>query len=153
MTARRQEQGAVLVVGLIMLVLLTMVLVGTYVYSTGNSRAVGNQQFRQEALAAANQAIERIISSPFTDAPAAEEITVDLNGDGVFEYRVAVDAPTCITVIPITQASASPSSVTLGAAFAPTQTSFVLTEWNIHATARDASGSGAVVEVNQGIRT
>ena len=44
------------------------------------------------------------------NAPAAEQINVDINGDGVNEYVVAVDQPTCITATPIVQASAAPSS-------------------------------------------
>jgi Tfp pilus assembly protein PilX len=150
---RQREQGAVLVVGLVMLVLITIVLVGAYVYSSSNSRAVGNQQFRAEGLAAANQAIERVISSPFTDAPVAQELLVDINSDGTNDYRVNVDAPTCVTSTPLSTAASAPSSVTLGGNFQASVGAFTLTEWNLHATARDmGAGSGATVEVNQGVR-
>lgn len=150
---RSRQKGAVLVVGLIMLVLITIVLVSAFVYSSSNSRAVGNQQFRSEGLAAANYALERVISSPFTDAPAAQEVLLDINGDGTNEYRVNVDTPTCVTSTPLSQTVNAPSSVTLGGTFQTSTGAFVLTEWNLHATARDINANfGVSVEVNQGVR-
>ena len=80
MSARRpvRQRGAVLVVSMIMLLLITLMLVTALNLGTTNFRATSNLQFRSEALAAANKAIEQVMSTPFTAAPAAEDIEVDL---------------------------------------------------------------------------
>ena len=79
---RRAQRGATLIVGLIMLVLLTLVATSAFMLSTGNLKAVGNMQFRNEATAAANMAIEQMISSAFTNAPTGETIPVDIDNNG-----------------------------------------------------------------------
>src|SRR5688572_26041587 len=90
-----RQRGATLVVGLIMLVLITLLVTSAFTLSNTNSKSVGNMQIRNEAVAAANKAIEQVVSSPFTAAPAAEAIDVDLNNDGTTDYTVAFAAPTC----------------------------------------------------------
>lgn len=87
---RRPERGAALVVGMIMLVLITLMLITALNLATTNFRAVGNMQFRDEAVAAANEAIGQIISSAFTAAPAAETVNVDIDSDGATDYVVEV---------------------------------------------------------------
>jgi hypothetical protein len=47
-------------------------------------------QFRDEAIAAANKALDQVMSTPFTVTPAAEEVFVDLDDDGKFDYRVNI---------------------------------------------------------------
>ena len=75
-TGLRHERGAALVVGLIMLVLITLMLLAALNVGTANFRAVSNMQYREEAISAANRAIEQVISSPFAlDPPAAAEIS------------------------------------------------------------------------------
>ena len=76
-----RQRGAALVVGMIMLVLITLMLVTALNLGTTNFRAMTNMQFRSEAIAAANKAIEQVISSPFTAAPTAEAINVDIDND------------------------------------------------------------------------
>ncbi|HEX7971112.1 MAG TPA: hypothetical protein VF501_02685, partial [Thiobacillus sp.] len=107
----RAQRGATLVVGLIMLVLITLMVTAAFMISTGNLRAVGNMQYRNEAIAAGNRAVEQVLSSPFTNAPAAEQIFVDINNDGVPDYRADIATPTCIRAS-VAQ-SASPSSLSL----------------------------------------
>jgi Tfp pilus assembly protein PilX len=53
-----RQGGAALVIGLIMLVLITLMLLAALNLGTTNFRAVSNMQFREEAIAAANQAID-----------------------------------------------------------------------------------------------
>ena len=65
-----RNRGAALVVGLIMLVLITLMLITALNLGTINFRSVSNMQFREEAIAAANQAIDQVIGSPFVDDPA-----------------------------------------------------------------------------------
>lgn len=92
----RAQQGVALIVGLIMLLLLTLVVGSAFTLSGTNLKAVGNMQLRNEAIAAANVAIEQKVSSNLTVAPTAEPIEVDINGDGAVDYEVDVE-PTCVS--------------------------------------------------------
>lgn len=92
----RAQQGVALIVGLIMLLLLTLVVGSAFTLSGTNLKAVGNMQLRNEAIAAANVAIEQKVSSNLTVAPTTEPIEVDINGDGAVDYEVDVE-PTCVS--------------------------------------------------------
>ena len=141
------QRGATLIVGLIMLVLITLVVVNAFTLSSSNLKSVGNMQVREEAIAAANQAIETLISSNFTNALGAQNFSVDINKDGSNDYTVAVAIPTCIGAL---QASVSaPSGAEIGGSLSSGAT--WTTEWDIAATVTDTA-SGAFVEVHQGVR-
>ena len=94
------EKGAALIVGLIMLVLITLMLITALNLGTTNFRAVANMQYRAEAVAAANKAIEQVMSTPFTAAPAAETVNVDIDNDADTDYEVQVAVPECIYASP-----------------------------------------------------
>jgi Tfp pilus assembly protein PilV len=147
----RRERGAALIVGLIMLVLITVMVTSSYSLSASNLKAVGNTQFRSEAVAAANQAIEEIVSSPFTDAPAGEQIDVDLNSDGNTDYHVQFATPACVGASQVGSTAIPPSSSSLGTAFSAPPPDYE-TVWDLDATVSDASNSGATVEIHQGVR-
>ena len=149
--ARRAERGAALIVSLIMLTLITMMLASAFTLATTNSKSVINTQIRNEGIAAANAAIEQVVSSPFTDAPTAESINIDINNDGVIDYTVSFAAPKCVSATTITPASLPISSLSLGSSFASTSTSYYQTVWDLDATVTD-SASGASVHLHQGIR-
>jgi hypothetical protein len=145
----RAQRGVTLIVGLIMLVLLTLVVTSAFTLSTGNLRAIGNMQFRNEAIAAANKAIEQVLGTPFTNDPAAaaESIDVDIDNDGGTDYVVIIAEPVCIRA---TVASPSaPSSLSLGAGMS-TASSWN-TIWDVVAGVND-TGSGASVQIRQGVR-
>ena len=55
----RREGGVTLIIGLILLALLTLIVINSFKLASSNLRATGNLQFRDEALAAAGNAIER----------------------------------------------------------------------------------------------
>ena len=145
----RAQRGVTLVVGLIMLVLITLVVSTAFMLSTTNLRSVGNMQFRDEAIAAANQAIELVLSSPFTTDPAAAEqtINVDIDQDSNTDndYVVSIATPICIRAVQ-EASTAAPSSLTF---IAPA--SNYRTVWDIDATVTDAA-SGASVRVRQAVR-
>jgi Tfp pilus assembly protein PilX len=142
------EKGAALIVGLIMLVLITLMLITALNLGTTNFRAVSNMQFRSEAVAAANVAIEQVISTPFTAAPAAESINVDIDNDTDTDYVVAVAVPECIYAA---QASGSdPSSLSLPVSMSASST--WNTVWDVDATATDDDNLGAVARVRAGVR-
>jgi hypothetical protein len=146
------QRGATLVVGLIMLVLITLLVTSAFMLSSSNLRSVGNMQNRNEAIAAANKAIEQVVSSPFTDAPAAEAIDVDIDNDNTTDYVVNFAAPTCVSASLLPGAAAPPSSITLGPAFSPASTAFYESVWDLDANVVDSNDSGASVRVRQGVR-
>lgn len=146
------QKGATLAVGLIMLVLITVLVTNAFNLSTTSLVAVGNMQFRDEAIAGANKAIEQVLSSPFTDSPAGQAIDVDIDNDDRPDYEVVFSAPTCISDTEIVISGAAPSSVTLGSSFAVAGSTFHQTLWDLSASVTDAEGSGASVQVHQGVR-
>ncbi len=146
-TAR--QRGITLVVGLVMLVVTTLIVITGYRMSQTNLLAVGNSQFRDEALAAANLAIEQVLSSPFTASPTAESIDVDINYDDTADYTVAISAPACNRRTEISSSAAGyGSSVTLGL---PSGVTNYNTAWEIDAQVTDLT-TGASVQVKSGIR-
>lgn len=141
------QRGATLVVGLIMLVLITLVVTSAFLLSTGNLRAVGNMQFRNEAIAAANRAIELKIGSNFAVPTPENALPVDLTGDGQADYFVDIATPTCIRATVASPTAAS--SLSLGAAM--TTSSNWNTIWDIDAVVNDAK-TGAAIRIRQGVR-
>lgn len=148
-TVPRPQVGAALVVGLIMLTLITLMLIAALNIGTANFRAVSNMQFREEAIGAANRAIEQVISSNFTAAPAAETVNVDIDDDGTVDYRVRIAVPVCVSA---TQAFGAPrSSEKLGPGLSIAST--WNTVWDLRATIdRDENPGGAEVIVRAGVR-
>jgi len=145
-TSRRQH-GITLIMALIMLVLISLIVANAFTLSSSNLKTATNVKFRSEALAAANQAIEQLVSSNFYAAPVAQTYTVNLNNDSSTFYTVSVAVPTCTRA---TQAfAAAASDVELGTALSSGDTWF--TDWDIDATVSD-SVTGSSVRVRQGIR-
>ena len=145
------ERGAVLIVALMMLVLLSVLVASSFTLSSTNLKSVSNTQLRNEAIAAANAAIEQVMSSSFTDAPAPESINIDLNNDGTTDYTVQLSAPVCVSASAITTTALPPSSVTLPTAFTSANSTYFETVWDLDATVTDAA-SGASAHVHQGVR-
>lgn len=145
-TFKPSQQGFTLLVGLIMLVLITLMVTTAYTLSTTNLKSVGNMQAKDEAISAANQAIEQVLSSPFTTSPAAENINVDINNDGTADYEVSVATPTCVRAS-IESAAVKTSGTLPGMSTVNTYN----TIWDIEATVDDAN-SGAKTTVRSGVR-
>lgn len=145
------QRGSTLIVTLIMLVLMTVLVGSTFTLASTNLKSVTNNQLHDEAIAAANAAIEQVISSPFTNAPAAEVINVDINNDGVTDYTVQFPAPTCVSASTVTSTSSPPSSLSLPNAFNAAGATFYDTVWDIDAQVTDVA-SGASAQVHQGVR-
>lgn len=143
---RQAQRGATLVVALIMLTLITLLVVNAFTLSTSNLKAAGNMQARDEAIAAANQAIELVVGAPFTDAPVAQQIIVDINKDGTTDYTVNVALPKCVRAKEVPNPDKCEEN--LKALCAENNW---YTEWDLQAVVGDAA-SGASVVVNQGVR-
>ena len=147
----RAQRGATLVVGLIMLVLITLVVTAAFMLSTGNLRAVGNMQFRNEAIAAADSATEEALTSLLiggsTVAPPAQDIGVDINHDGSIDYNVHISPPNCIRAS--VAAPGYSSSLSLGQVM--TTQAFWNTIWDMKADVNDTQ-TGANVTIRKGVR-
>jgi len=153
------QRGATLIVGLIMIVLITLVVVSGFTTSSSNLKSVGNMQVREEATAAANHAIEQLISTSFAGVGAVD-YSIDLDKDGTSEYTVAVSAPVCIRNVQVATCPASDCSLPSGCGevcqgeCTPTAGSACgtnLTDWDITATVNDLA-TGAKVVVREGVR-
>lgn len=107
MTGMRSQRGATLFIALVMLVMLTMFAVSSLNSSTSNLKVVGNMQSRSEALNAAQETVETVISTPlFIANPAnavlnpcgaANTVCTDLSGDGNPDYTTQLmPIPSCV---------------------------------------------------------
>lgn len=100
--SRRHSRGVTLLVVLIFLLLITMFSISAFRASTTNLRATQNMTVRQEAVAAAQAAIETVISTPAfqaASAPVASNVAVDIDGDNTNDYTVVVQPPATCTKI------------------------------------------------------
>ena len=143
-TQPHQQRGNTLMVGLVMLVLMTLMAVSAINTTSTNVQVVGNAQFREEANAAAQQAIESVISTiTFTTAvPAARTI-------GNYTVTFNNPAPSCRTVTPANQAIETlPDVCVVGAGQPP---ACYWTIWDITARVDDAT-TGASTVTHQGVR-
>jgi Tfp pilus assembly protein PilX len=167
-----RQLGATLLVSLIMLVLITMLAVTSFRIGKANLQIAGNMQQRNQAFAAAQGALEQVISSTqFAATPTnaipnpcngvANTACVDVNGDGVMDVNVAVTM-SCVwaQVIPISALQLSDpddAGCLLGVAqqfgtvgAGNTNSLCANMMWDANAVATD-SLSNAQFTVNQGI--
>ena len=160
---RTGQRGATLIIALIMLVALAMLSAWAFNGSQMNMRVVGNSQTRQEAVAAAQAAIELTISSPaFAVDPvavAASAIPIDIDGDSNPDYQVQLTPAqqaelersvagdrACLG----SSAAPNPGIVTTGSA-PPTGDSLCAdSEWNLRGVVTDPR-TNASAAVNQGV--
>lgn len=163
-TGARRQQGVTLIVGLIMLILITLMVTTAFTLSTTNLRSVGNMQFRNESIAAANKAVEQMVGinfpSGFLSVPIAQTLSFDINNDGNIDYYIAVGHVSAAGVT--VGAECIESGVVAGSAGTGACSSANLpgftcaapnynTLWDIRATVTDAL-SGSKVTVRQGMR-
>lgn len=141
-----RQRGATLVMGLIMLTVITLMVISAFTLSSTNLKSVGNMQFRNDAIAAANKAIEQVVGSAFTTTKTIQEINVDLNNDGAVDYVVTIGIPVCVRA----SVGGGPvkSSITLPNM---SSTGFWNTVWDIEATVTDVV-SRASVKVHTAVR-
>lgn len=146
----KRQRGASLIVGLIMLVLITLMMLTAFKLSSSNLKTVGNLQARDEATAAANAALEQVIStSTIFSATAVTLITAD-------NYVTSVAIPECFYSTPVsdnTSGDQNPNifNQTGGAGGSVRSSGYMDTYWDVKATVVDVP-SGTSVEIHQGIR-
>jgi len=150
MISLHKQRGSTLLVALVMLILLTMMAISAMTSTTSSIQVVGNAQFREEANAAGQKAIESVLSSSAfqTTPPAAQQ--VDVNGDAVMDYGVAfTPAPSCISFV-----AAKPTDNNLPAICVSSIGAVCYwTLWDVTAVVTDLHGSGATTTIHQGVRT
>jgi Tfp pilus assembly protein PilX len=164
----RTQRGAALFISLIMLIVITLFVLSAINMSTVNLRITANSQARTEGVAAAQQAIEQVISKDFTINPQAATVPVSQRNDQAkTDYTVAVTKPTCLSAVPVTQAelanrdNSDPDDVACrasaavqnpGIAGASENSSVCRTQqWDVNAVVEDAARSAAKVSVHQGM--
>ncbi|HWW69172.1 MAG TPA: pilus assembly PilX N-terminal domain-containing protein [Duganella sp.] len=60
------QSGAVLMIGMVMLLMISLIAVSVIRLSTRHTQIVGNEQVRTEAVAAANYALDTVMNQPYT---------------------------------------------------------------------------------------
>ena len=104
---RAREGGFVLMLSLVMLVAITILAAAAIRAGATNLRAVTNQQVREESLAAAQQAIEQVISSNFArDATAlatarAAAPTIRFSDDKSYDIAFDEGAICLVSIVPL----------------------------------------------------
>lgn len=112
MAIKRRQAGTVLVIGMIMLVLMTLLAVTSFNLGRGEYQIISNMQFQGEASAAAQMALEEVVSNlKFSSSPEAvfatpcsggpNTICYDTNGDTKTDVMVTIKSrsgtkPVCI---------------------------------------------------------
>lgn len=110
---QRRQQGVVLIVGLMVLLMVTLMAISGFNLSQSNLKVVGNMESREQAMTAANAAIEEAVSATlFVSSPTnmfaanctgANTRCYDSNGDGADDITVQLDPARCVTVDPISK--------------------------------------------------
>lgn len=109
-SSRHAQRGISLLLGMIMLVLLTLLAISAFQASNVNLRIAGNMQVRQELQAAAQTAIESVLSSPsfVNTSIAVPSAAVSLNGAN---YTVDfTPAPSCTGIVDIPTEDLDPTN-------------------------------------------
>ncbi len=128
MASKRQAQrGSTLLVAMIFLLIFGIMAAATFRQSLTSVQAIGNMQWRSEAIAAANDAVDRLLSSAdfatssavVTQQVNAAPFQVDINGDGVNDISVSFPVvtldgvaragPRCLRAEPIQGSQLNPN--------------------------------------------
>jgi Tfp pilus assembly protein PilX len=88
-SAMRRQKGATLLVGLIMLVLLTLMAITSFNLGKSNMQIVGNMQFRNETVRAAEEAVEAAISLP-NSVIVPTVYNIDINANGTPDVAITI---------------------------------------------------------------
>jgi Tfp pilus assembly protein PilX len=173
----RRQDGATLIVTLVMLIMLTLFAISAMNTSTTNLQVVGNMQTRHEGLRATQEAIEATVSTTrFFETPldaipnpcgAQNTFCTDLNGDGVPDLTTRLTpAPACKQgrTIKISELTiATPNSEDVGCLQAQQQGTFAVagaqlsgdslcgqTVWEVTAQTLNSGAGTATSDVNVG---
>ncbi len=164
MTLKNKQRGAVLFLALMLMVVLTLLVLSAVRSSNTNLHIAGNMQQQAEVAAAAQQAIEQVVSADITTITAASTVSVT---NGLTTYNVTVAQPVCLSSFPLLNNDPllpSGSTCTTGnnggnsgnytasASGAPSKaaTACYTQQWDVKATVLD-NNSGATATLHQGV--
>ena len=68
LACRRSQRGAVLLIGMIMLLMITLIAISLIRMSTRHTQVVNNEQLRTEAVSAANYALDTVLNQAYSTA-------------------------------------------------------------------------------------
>lgn len=132
-----------------MLVLLTLLAVSAIESTTSSVQMVSNAQFKEEATAAAQQAIENVISNAaFTTTPPTAQ-NIDVNNDGITDYIVSFTAPACNKYAAVD--TANDPTLPKDCYGSPGITLCYRAVWDVSAVVNDVT-TGAQVAMHQGVK-
>lgn len=140
----KQQRGATLLVSLIMLVVLTLFAVTGFNLSSVNLRIAGNFQMQKTMEAAAQEAIEQILSSSAAFGGVNQDITVGT-------YTVKVTGPATKAGYETTGPKCNYAVTAKGYTKKIGELTPEDTDWELRAEVSDAS-SGARATIVQGVR-
>jgi len=144
------QRGAALIIALVVIVLISLVVVSAYNLTSSNLKSVSNVQYRNEVVAAANRAIEQVVSGSFLNALNTNSTSaVDIDKDGTSEYSVTVAIPQCPMRVRRVALDA-PSGYEVGGETTMSAGTYV-SDFELAAEVKDTH-TGAAVVVRQGIR-
>jgi hypothetical protein len=127
MRTHARERGASLVVSLIFLLIFVIMALSIYRGTLTSAQAIGNMQWRTEAISAANETIDRLLSTPrvatdvanLTAQVNATPFVYDVNDDGRDDVRVSFPVvtqdgiaragPRCVRAAPIPPSQLDPT--------------------------------------------
>jgi len=104
-TASRQR-GAVLLIGMVMLLMITLIAVGLIRMSTRHTQVVNNEQVRTEALTAANFALDQVMNQSYVDgdwpkyAGAGQTVNVNI---GLTQMADSADGTTGTVAVSVSK--------------------------------------------------
>ena len=98
------QRGSVLLLSLFMLMVMTLLALSAIKMGTVNLRTINNMQMRGEAMAAAQHALDQVMSTNFTDNIAGTGRTWTVAVDARKTYNVTVGTPCIRQVTPIMNA-------------------------------------------------
>lgn len=131
---RRNQRGAVLVVSLLLLTVMTMLVISSVNTGTINLRILNNMRAQQEAQAITQLAVEEFVSEPTNfDPPQSATVT---KGD----HTVTITEPQCVATRPADGYSAKWG-------LTPEDTT-----WEFEATISHTEGAGASIQQGVEIR-
>lgn len=133
-----------------MLILLTLIAVSAIESTMSSVQMVGNAQFREEATAAAQQAVENLISNPNFTTSTITQQSIDINNDGAADFTVKFSPPPSCDKYSAVNTAVEPDlpAVCYGS---PGTNYCYRTTWDVSAEVDDIT-TGAKVNLHQGVK-
>ncbi len=163
MKLQRKQLGVTLITALVMLVVLTLLVIAAIRSSNTNLRIAGNMQLQEEAISAAQQATEQVLSTNFTQSPASAAVAASSVTIGPATYTTVVTTPVCtgskaldnntpgLPAECISSSTAQNTGIFFASGTAISGTSWCLAQqWDVRASVSD-NITGASTTVHQGV--